>query len=149
MKTTIGGSGFTTRRTCPLCGGATWKTGYLVALVDDAGEKLTRCVCEGCMEDGPEGAALRMRVQAEQLREQAEWLDATAPEVAAITPDDWTTVEQAHAFQRDQDREFELAEARAVLEQDARRNGGPPPGFVAVERDGLPAGFVESDGIPF
>ena len=130
MKTAIESSNVTTRWSCPLCGGSTWKTGYIVSLVHDDGTK-TECVCEGCMKDGPEGAALRMRVEAERLRGRADWLDATAPEVAAIAAADWMTVEQANTFSKEQWRGFVQEEAIAALEAvGAVDDGGPPPGFV-------------------
>ena len=158
MKTALKESNVITRWACPLCGGSTWKTNYTVALIDDSGDKVADCVCEGCMKDGPEGAALRMRVEAERLRERADRLDAMAPEVAAIAPDDWTTVERAEDFSREVDRqcmEYE-AEADALFERrrnadlraaaDARENTA---GLPVYDERGELTGFVKDGDMPF
>jgi hypothetical protein len=103
---------------CCVCG-EPHEQGIAVASLID-GEDQLGYVCPDCLEAGHLVAAERATVYAERLRRGAQSKDALAPRLAAMSPDEWETVDRLSQAEQETSRFFQTSDEAERKQIDAR-----------------------------
>jgi hypothetical protein len=91
---------------CCICG-EPYEQGVAVASLVD-GDNYPGDVCPDCLEAGHLVAAEKSREYSERLRTQAQRQEALALKLAAMSPDDWGTVDRLPQAEKDICRSFSV-----------------------------------------